>query len=159
MRGRERRFQADVNHGIAKAVVNSDSDVIAIEDLHIERTKDVGRRFNHHLGGWAFAQLGSFLRYKAEELGKRVVLVPPEYTSKMCSRCGNLGVRKRHEFHCPVCGLRLNADLNGARNIAHLGSALAGRPIVNGPIVAGNDAEHGISVEPSYKPPISMGGS
>ncbi len=158
MRGREGRFQADVNRCIAKAIVASDFDVMAIEDLHFERTEDVGRRFDRLLGRRASARLESSLRYKAEEPGERVVPVPPEHTGRMCSRCGDLGDRKRHGSHSPVRGSRLDADRNGARDIAHLGSALVGRPIVNGPIVAGRYAEHGTSVESSHRPAISMGG-
>jgi IS605 OrfB family transposase len=157
--GRERRFQADVNHRIAKEIVGTDFDVLALEDLSIKKDKRLGKEFNRKLGRWAFVQFEAFLRYKSEECGKRVVSVPPYYTSQMCSRCGDLGIREGHSFRCPVCGFSLNADLNAARNIASLGKALVGRPTVNGPIVATGDAEHRTSVEVSYKPPISMGGS
>ena len=157
--GRERRFQADVNHRSAKEIVGADIDVLALEDLSIRKDKRLGKEFNRKLGRWAFAQFEAFLRYKSEECGKLVVSVPPEYTSQMCSRCGNLGIRGGHSFRCPVCGCSLNADLNAARNIASLGNALVGRPTVNGPIVATGDAENPTSVEASYKLPISMGGS
>jgi IS605 OrfB family transposase len=157
--GRERRFQADVNHSIAKEIVEADFDVLALEDLSIKRDKRLGKEFNRKLGRWAFAQFETYLRYKSEDCGKQVISVPPEYTSQMCSRCGNLGIREGHSFRCPVCGNSLNADLNAARNIASLGNALVGRPTVNGPIVATSDAEHRISVEVSYKPPISTGDS
>lgn len=149
--GRERRFQADVNHSIANEVAARDFDVLALEDLSIRPEKKNGRWFNRKLGGWAFAQLESFLRYKLEEVGKRVVAVPPEYTSKMCSRCGLLGTRAASAFRCS-CGCALNADLNGARNIAHLGNALVGRPLVNGPIVAGGEARHAPSWSPVTSP-------
>jgi putative transposase len=157
--GRERRFQTDVNHRISKEIANMDANVIVLENLHFRNGKRKGKDFNRKQGGWAFAQLEAFLGYKCEALGKEVVLVPPEYTSKMCSRCGRLGRRKGHRFRCPFCGLELNADLNGARNIARLGSALTGRLSVNEPNVAGCDTGHGTPVEPGYKPPVSTGGS
>jgi IS605 OrfB family transposase len=157
--GRERRFQADVNHCIAKEVVSRPFDVLALEDLHIGMDKKSGRRFNRKLGGWAYAQLESFLKYKCEEVGRRIVLVPPEYTSKDCSRCGARGVRKGSEFVCHSCGSSLNADLNAARNIAYRGMSLIGRPHVNGPIVAGNEMWDGNQVDPSYKPPVLTGGN
>jgi len=157
--GRERRFQADVNHTSAKEVVGADFEVLALEDLSIRKDRRLGKEFNRKLGRWAFAQFEAILRYKSEECGKRVVSVPPYYTSQMCSRCGNLGIREGHSFRCPVCGYSLNADLNAARNIANLGKALVGRPTVNGPIVATGDAENRTSVEVSYKPSVSMDGS
>jgi IS605 OrfB family transposase len=159
LRGRERRFQADVNHCIAKRVAGMDFDVLALEDLKIRRDKRLGQRFNRRLGRWAFAQLEAFLAYKLEAVGKRLVKVPPAYTSRLCFRCGHLGVRTGSSYRCPVCGLRLNADLNAARNIARLGMTLVGRSLVNGPIVAGGETALRPSVEPSYKPPLSMGGS
>ena len=96
---------------------------------------------------------------KLQQRGKRLVKVPPEYTSQMCSRCGILGSRLSAWFRCHQCGLQLDADLNAARNIAHLGSALVGRPTVNRPIVASHDTKPQDLVEFSYKPLISMGGS
>lgn len=156
--GRERRFQADSNHRIAKSVAALDFDVLALEDLHVEKGKRNGRRFNRKLGRWAYAQLGAFLTYKCEEVGKRVVLVPPEYTSQDCSRCGARGTRAGSAFSC-ACGLRLNADLNAARNIAQRGSALLGRRNVNPPIVAWHDVRPRNLTDHSYKPPVLTGGS
>ena len=37
---------------------------------------------------WAFAQLGSFLAYKAMQAGVAFVEVDPAYTSQTCSACG-----------------------------------------------------------------------
>ncbi|WXG44244.1 MAG: RNA-guided endonuclease TnpB family protein [Promethearchaeati archaeon SRVP18_Atabeyarchaeia-1] len=116
--GRERRFQADTNHCIAKQIAAMDYDVLALEELGIRRRKPQGPRFNRMLGGWAYAKLGAFLKYKCEDKGKRVVLVPPENTSRTCSRCGAFGRRHGSTFSCPSCGIVLNADLNAARNIA-----------------------------------------
>ena len=101
---RERRFQRDVNHTIAKQVAAADLDVLALEDLQLGKAKRRGRRFDRMLGGWAYFQLEAFLQYKLQERGKRTVKVPPEYTSKMCSRCGNLGSRVLAWFQCTNAG-------------------------------------------------------
>ncbi|RLG57849.1 MAG: transposase, partial [Hadesarchaea archaeon] len=58
--------------------------------------------------------------YKANWRGIRVVEVSEAYTSRRCWRCGALGERsgKHHGlFECPRCGLKENADRNGAFNI------------------------------------------
>jgi IS605 OrfB family transposase len=154
--GRERRLQACVNHLIAKQITAMDYDAIALERLGIRREKRVGRGFNQMLGGWAYAQLEAFLRYKCEEAGKIVVLVPAQNTSRVCSRCGSPGRRYKSTFGCPSCGVVLNADLNAARNIAQRGIALLDRLNVNQPIVAGIDArQDGRHAEPSYKLSVS----
>ncbi|MBW6438787.1 transposase [Actinoplanes hulinensis] len=53
--------------------------------------------------------------------GRKVVLVPPAYTTMTCSGCGEranhrlgLGVRT---FECPACGYTADRDLNAARTI------------------------------------------
>ncbi|RAS71005.1 IS605 OrfB family transposase [Lentzea atacamensis] len=53
---------------------------------------------------WAFAQLGQFLTYKAQQAGVVVVVVQvdPAYTSQTCQACGH-------------------ADYNAAHNIAARG--------------------------------------
>jgi putative transposase len=66
--------------------------------------------------GWA--QFADILTAKAESAGRRVVLVPPGHTSSDCHTCGARCLRPRQELVvCPVHG-ELDADLNGARNIA-----------------------------------------
>ncbi|HEV8190120.1 MAG TPA: transposase, partial [Ktedonobacterales bacterium] len=58
--------------------------------------------------------------------GRRVVALPPAYTSQECSGCGervpkSLSVRTHA---CPSCGLVLDRDENAARNIQWAGQAL-----------------------------------
>jgi len=70
---------------------------------------------------WAWAQLQSFVEYKAEAAGLRVMYVNPAYTSQTCAVCGNKGIRSKHRFSCPFCGRLAHADLNAGQNIASLG--------------------------------------
>ena len=127
--GRERRFVRDVNHVISKQIVSKPFNVIALEKLEIKKTKKNGRRFNRKLGNWSYGQLSTFIKYKAESLGKTVVEVNPKYTSQMCSKCGYTSKSNRTglTFKCQKCGYELNADLNAARNIAVLGMSEYGR--------------------------------
>ncbi|KAB8145730.1 IS200/IS605 family element transposase accessory protein TnpB [Chloroflexia bacterium SDU3-3] len=71
----------------------------------------------------AWSQFISMTVAKAEEAGRRVVLVNPRNTSKRCSSCGEL-VQKalRDRTHtCPQCGLVMGRDHNAALNILHRG--------------------------------------
>ena len=58
--------------------------------------------------------------YKAERAGKYYIKVNPKNTSKKCFKCGNimddlsLNIR---EYHCNICGLTIDRDLNAAINI------------------------------------------
>jgi putative transposase len=136
--GRERRFVTNVNHCIAKTIVNTGYTVFALEDLSkIRVQKRRGKEFDRKLNNWSFYQLEQFLRYKAEALGKRVILVDSRYTSQKCSHCGHTykGNRDGSDFLCRSCGFHVHADLNASRNIAQAGISGMGRLPVNQPNV------------------------
>lgn len=143
--GREKRFVTDVNHCITKEIASMSYGVFALEDLKSIRVqKRRGKGFDRKLNSWAFHQFERFLRYKAEAMGKQVVLVDSRYSSQKCSRCGHTyrGNRNGHDFRCRRCGLQLHADLNAARNIAQAGRACLGRLPVNQPNVASSVYRH-----------------
>ncbi|TFH03665.1 MAG: hypothetical protein E4H14_16305 [Candidatus Thorarchaeota archaeon] len=70
---------------------------------------------------WAFARVREMLGHKLTSLGfdpKKFKAVPEQWTSIMCHKCGHKGMRpKQNLFICTTCGLKTNADLNGALNI------------------------------------------
>ncbi|MBU0959511.1 MAG: transposase, partial [Nanoarchaeota archaeon] len=116
--GKERRFMRAVNHGISKEIVNNfDGGKIVMENLKGIRNVRRGKRMNYWISNWSFFQLQSFIQYKAERNGIEFVKVRPNYTSQICSKCGNLGSRSGCSFVCH-CGFSLDADLNAARNLA-----------------------------------------
>ncbi len=151
--GRERRFKADVNHRIAKDIVNTPYGVFVLEDLaHIVENRlyrnkgSITRhRKNQKLSNWSFYQFEEYLHYKAEERGKTVILVDPSYTSQTCPRCGCVHRENRHgsSFECIECGYQLHSDLVASRNIAQLGISELSRLLVNKPIVACHDIKVG----------------
>jgi putative transposase len=124
--GRERRFITCQNHSIAKQIVNSCQRALAIEDLHgINSDRATNKWFGRRLSNWSFYQLEFFINYKAEEQGKRVISINPQYTSQKCSKCGHIDSKNRIKggFHCLKCPCDLNADINAARNIAQIGKS------------------------------------
>lgn len=139
--GRERQFVADVNHCISKAIVNKDCDAIALEELrtgNMKRKGGTGKKTRTLIGSWSAKELLTFIQYKAEMLGKTIILVNSHYTSQACNRCGDIrrANRKGRLFKCSVCGYSLHADLNASRNIACLARGGTSRLNVNQPIVA-----------------------
>ncbi|MFX1561379.1 MAG: RNA-guided endonuclease InsQ/TnpB family protein [Promethearchaeota archaeon] len=80
-----------------------------------------GRRFRGMIHRWAFARISDMLEHKLASLGfdpKKFKAVPEQWTSIMCHKCGHKGIRPRQNlFICTTCGLKMNADLNGALNI------------------------------------------
>jgi IS605 OrfB family transposase len=141
--GRERRFVRDVNHVISKQIASKPFDCFVLEDLKkMPRNKD--KRFNKKLGNWSYYQLGNFVDYKAEELGKMTIKENPRHTSQMCSKCEHTEKlnRRGSRFKCKKCGFELDADLNASRNIANLGMTHFVRLNVIQPIVSVNQNEY-----------------
>jgi putative transposase len=82
------------------------------------------RRLARALADTGMAEVRRMLGYKTTWYGSRLVVADPFYpSSKTCSACGwvkaKLTLRER-SFECATCGLRIDRDLNAARNLAKL---------------------------------------
>jgi IS605 OrfB family transposase len=131
VRRRESRYATQRNHIIAKKLVATaerTSRGVALEDLGGIRQRVTAKKDQRaRLSSWAFAQLGSFVEYKARRAGVPVVHVDPRNTSRQCSECWHTHRTNRVDqarFVCRSCGIVLHADHNGSRNIAHRGEAV-----------------------------------
>ncbi|MEK6828673.1 MAG: RNA-guided endonuclease TnpB family protein, partial [Nanoarchaeota archaeon] len=121
--GRERRFQRDYNHCLSKRIVNMDYGAFALERLKGIRNGRKGKVFNRMRSNWAYLQFRQFLSYKAENIGKSVILVDPRYTSQRCSKCEFTYKSNRNKgiFHCLTSGFHSSADINASLNISQIG--------------------------------------
>ncbi len=132
-----RNRRRDFHHKTARALVNQ-CDAIALEKLN---TAGMTRRpaprpdpdtpgaflpnqalakagLNKSILDAGWAQFISILTGKAAEAGRQVILVNPAGTSITCYRCGRRCERPQQKtVICPVHG-PVDADVNGARNIA-----------------------------------------
>ena len=133
---RQARYQADVNHCIAKQLVVTAKRTkrgVALEDLKgISLRTRVRREDRAARGNWSFAQLEFFIVYKAHLRGVPVRLVDPAHTSQRCSACGYIekaNRRTQSEFLCVHCGHSAHADINAAINISFLAAVV--QPIVS----------------------------
>ena len=119
---RESRIIRDLNHKIAKEIVNIaivNNAGIKLEQLDgIRNNKKHTRKFNYSLHSWSFYQLQNFMEYKAKLYGILLTYVEPKNTSQECSRCGNIGIRDSKKFVCHSCGHVDHADANASFNIA-----------------------------------------
>jgi putative transposase len=172
LRGKQARFRRDCDHVLSKQIVQAcePGTTIVLENLADIRSRTKIRRkteTSRRVHSWSFAQVRSFIAYKAEERGSTVVAVDPRHTSQACSCCGHTARnnrRSRGRFVCRSCGFELHADLNAARNIAakyhaSLGTSGTGGRHVNTPIVAGClSAPVGAAGSASNKPPALAGG-
>jgi putative transposase len=124
----------DFVHQTARRLVDK-YDGLAVEDLDVaemastekaDGSRETGKQARGLRRGIMDSAWGMLLRVlaaKAEEAGLPLVRVNPKGTTQRCSQCGSL-VRKtlRDRVHdCAACGLRMDRDLNAARNINDLG--------------------------------------
>jgi putative transposase len=132
-----RNRRRDFHHKTARALVER-CDVIALEQLN---TAAMTRRptpksdpaqggvflpnmatakaaLNKSILDAGWAQFASILTAKAESAGRRTVFVNPAGTSISCYQCGRRCTRPGQvAVICPIHG-QMDADINGARNIA-----------------------------------------
>jgi putative transposase len=128
--GREKRYQAWLNHNISKAIIaeaKNTQSFVSIENLTgiRERTKQKPRNKTERRrsNSWAFYQLRTFLEYKGIKEGIEVLAINPAYTSQSCHCCLHIGLRSNKSFRCSNirCGWIGDADDNGSKMIALVG--------------------------------------
>jgi putative transposase len=120
------RQRRDFHHKTARALLRA-YDTLYLEDLQVRnlvRNRHLAKRISD--AGWAAFR--TILDAKAACAGRRVIAVPPAFTSQECSGCGervpkSLSVRTHI---CPACGLVLDRDENAARNMQRAGQARQG---------------------------------
>ena len=121
-----------------------------MEELKDIRNGRKGRVFNRKRSNWAYFQLRQFISYKAENLGKHLVLVDPRYTSQRCSKCGLVDKANRNKsaFHCLSCDFVCHSDLNASDNISQIGAILFEQALVNEPIVTVSEEDSSLQNNP-----------
>jgi len=96
-------------------------DVIILPDFRVSqmlRTKKLGKMTKRLLSMFSFFRFKQKLKWKCDTYGKKLIIVDESYTSKTCTRCGKLNnVGGNEVFHCRFCGLEIDRDIVGSRNI------------------------------------------
>jgi putative transposase len=87
------------------------------------------RRLGRAIADTGMGELRRLLGYKSTWYGCRLVVADRFYpSSKTCSGCGWVKARltlAERTFCCEACGLRVDRDLNAARNLAKLVQSVA----------------------------------
>ncbi|MDQ3247975.1 MAG: transposase [Chloroflexota bacterium] len=142
---KEQRFATWTNHNISKIIVATAKDTnrgIAIEELGGIRDRVTVRRSQRAaLSSWSFAQLRTFIEYKAKQAGVLVVAVDPHNTSRTCPCCGHIDKANRKsqsKFLCVDCGFSGLADYIAAGNIRS--RAVVNRSYISDAILVPSDS-------------------
>ena len=111
---------------------------VVVEDLrHLNRrfTKHshpkLPRSLRRRLHRWLYGYFYRFLQRLCSLYGVPFVVVPPTFSSQVCSRCGRRTKSARHGrlYHCPYCSLKLHSDRNASRNLSYLGLIVLSLPL------------------------------
>jgi len=126
-----RDVRTDFNHKVSTAIAKHYGTVV-VEDLNTR-----GMVQNHRIAksvldqGWY--QFRKMLEYKLQWRSSELITIGRfDPSSKMCSRCGSIKPDLKLSdriYHCDVCGLTIDRDLNAAINIRNMGLVKVGKGI------------------------------
>jgi len=133
----------------ARRVV-ADHDVIAVEDFKpkfLAKSRMARKAADSAVGG-----LKRELTEHGKRAGRKVVLVPPAYTTMTCSECGTRAKERltlaERIFTCTACGCFADRDVNAARVILAQGERiLAGADDVRHPVLLPSGVAGGVRSE------------
>lgn len=116
---------------------------IVVEGLNVAGML-ANRRLARHIADAGWAELRRQLGYKTVWNGGRLIVAGRWYpSSKTCSGCGAVKTKlalAERTYHCTVCGLVLDRDVNAARNLAALAAAETAETTAGSGPVAGRGA-------------------
>jgi len=108
--------------------------VVGVETLNLRgmARKTKGFRFSRSVADNGYGLFVEILTRQADKRGSAVVKAGRFYpSSKTCSDCGAVKTKlplSEREYACATCGLRLDRDVNAARNLAALARTGLTRP-------------------------------
>jgi putative transposase len=110
--------KTEVNRVVHRLVAVRKPAVIGVERLRFS-SPELSRRLNRIVQNRGQAVVAAKLVSLKQELGIESREVHAAYTSQKCSSCGYVDRRNRRgaRFACRFCGLKLDADVNAARNV------------------------------------------
>jgi len=92
---------------------------IVVEMLDF-RSPDLSKRLNRLVQNFGKRYIKKKLQRLQELYGIEIIEINPAYTSQECSSCGYVDEKNRkntQEFECRACKNKINAQINGAKNI------------------------------------------
>ena len=114
----------DFLHKQSKRIANS-YDCVCIEDLDMKAMSQA-LHFGKSVSDNVWGMFVTFLQYKLEEMGKKLVKVDKFFaSSQTCHVCGYKNIKTKNlsvrVWDCPECGTHHDRDVNAAINIKNEG--------------------------------------
>ena len=120
-------LRRDALHKLTTTLVTKHGTIV-VEQLNLAGMVR-NRRLARALSDAGLAELRHQLGYKTGWYGSRLIVADPFFpSSRTCSDCGWVKAKltlAERTFACEACGLRIDRDLNAARNLAKLAQHVA----------------------------------
>jgi putative transposase len=123
MRDRIRCLVQDLHNKVASLFVRNYKAIFLptyeTSQMVMKSARKLNRKSVRNMLTWSHAKFASHLGQMARRNEVLVIRCNESYTSKTCTNCGHIQTKLGGSkvFNCPVCGLRISRDVNGARNI------------------------------------------
>ena len=119
-----RCYRQDHMRKICNTLVRFQPEFICMENLDVMSmmAKGIGcnSTFRRHVSGAAFYSTAQWMKWQCQKYGIPFIQADRFYpSSQYCSSCGHqqkMSLRKR-AYKCPKCGMKMDRDLNAAKNI------------------------------------------
>ena len=95
-------------------------DIILLPDFRVSQMvkgKKLARITKRLMMMFSFHSFKEKLKYKCSMYNKKLIIVDESYTSCTCGRCGNIKRTNLEVYSCDDCGLVIDRDATGSRNI------------------------------------------
>lgn len=108
---------SEIHHKLALFLVKSYENILIPSFETSNMVTKLNSKVARAMLGWSHYRFKMILKNKAEEYSCNVIEVNESYTSKTCGSCGKINnVGSRSILKCS-CGISIDRDYNGARNI------------------------------------------
>lgn len=104
-----------------KRIVDKNPECIVIESISVREQVSKQPWLKKYAPHIMYYTLHRQIQYKAARRGIPVIKADENYpSSQICSNCGNIRKTRHTIYNCPVCGLKLDRDINAAINLRNL---------------------------------------
>jgi len=122
LKAQHKRVMRDLAHKVSRAIVDvaveCQAGTIVMGDVRdIADGVALGTKTNQKMSQWNHGKVRTFVAYKAQAEGIRLVLQDEHYTSQTCPQCGHRHKPRGRAYLCGQCGFSGHRDVVGQINI------------------------------------------
>ena len=113
-------------HTITKRIVDRNPKFVCMETFRVRKIQRDNLFISDKISQVSFYDITQKVKEKCEARNIPFIQAPVEFPStKKCNNCGNeKDLHGYHTYKCPVCGMKIDRDINAAINLMNYGSLI-----------------------------------